>query len=246
MTPGTRRPLRDRVLDAIRAVCTEVRDTGSDPGFWMQLPERELWRELVAGILGSRVRYEVALSAVDALDHQGLLEPLGERCRKPEVFETDLEKLLSGNLSKDSSQMVMRRYPFPRQRAKRIRRAHEQIYGKGQTLKQMLGSASCAWSARRHFVDDVPGIGPKQASMFLRNIGFAGRFAVLDVHVLSYMELARLPVNRLSVSLIRGYEVAERVLMRHVEKLGLCPRKFDIALWVVVRVLKRDFKVCLW
>ncbi len=81
--------------------------------------------------------------------------------------------------------------------------------------------------------------GPKQASLFLRNIGYSAYVAVLDIHVLTYMSwigLTDAPLK--SVSTIKKYESSETTFIEHSHSLGYAPDHFDIAVWVVVRVAK--------
>jgi hypothetical protein len=81
------------VLGAIRAVCAEVRDSDPERRQWIDLEEKEVWRELVAGILGSRVRYETAVCALESLANADLLEPDGHRCRR-----SDFQNVVSKSL----------------------------------------------------------------------------------------------------------------------------------------------------
>jgi len=233
-----------RISHAVRAVCSEVREESPVPRSWERLGEKALWRELVGGILSSRVLYEVALQAVDALDRARLLDGRKYLSRLS-IFQRKVEALLSGETTDAQTRGVARRYPYPRQRASRIRHSVEEIYGKQQTIRQLLRQTSCPCAVRRQLVDRIPGIGPKQASMFLRNIGFPGEFAVLDVHVLTYMQWSSLLTEGQSrVTTLRQYEAVESKFLDHVHELGVCPRKFDIAVWIVMRVAKKENRIC--
>ena len=84
-------------------------------------------------------------------------------------------------------------------------------------------------------------MGPKQASLFLRNIGFAANVAVLDIHVLTYMRwvgLIETPVK--SISTVRKYEALEDSFIEHAYSFGYAPDRFDLAVWVVVKVAKEE------
>jgi len=80
-------------------------------------------------------------------------------------------------------------------------------------------------------------------AFFLRNIGYATHVAVLDVHVLTYMSWAGLtdtPVK--SVSTVRKYETLEDAFIEHSYSFGYAPDRFDLAVWVVVKVAKEEYK----
>ena len=65
-------------------------------------------------------------------------------------------------------------------------RAAERLYrGKG-TLRSFLEDSHDSRDARRRLASEVSGVGPQQASLFLRNIGYAASVAALDIHVLTY------------------------------------------------------------
>jgi N-glycosylase/DNA lyase len=97
--------------------------------------------------------------------------------------------------------------------------------------------------ARRRLVSEVPGLGPKQASLFLRNIGYVANVAVLDVHVLTYMSWVGLTDTLVkSVSTIRKYETLEDSFIEHSYSFGYTPDRFDLAVWIVVKVAKEEYK----
>lgn len=233
------------IRQAIREVASAIQEDAK-PMSWEQLDEKTLWREMVGGILGSRASYEVAVHAVEALERQGLLDGTPYLSRLS-FYQRKLEAALSENTSGAQSGGQARRYPYPRQRAGRIRRSVEEIYGKRQTIREFLGRTSCPRAVRRELAERIPGIGPKHASMFLRNVGYPGEFAVLDVHVMTYMKWSMLLTNVQSrVRTLREYESVESIFLDHVHELGVCPRKFDVAVWIVMRVAKKEKSTCHW
>jgi N-glycosylase/DNA lyase len=238
-------PKGNRILDAIREVCIAMEAQVPARVSWESLPEKVLWRELVGGILGSRATYEQALEAVDALERDGLLDASAFAAR-PSIYQRRVERTLSGVGGRTTGGTRRTgRYPYPRQRAERIRRSADALYGKKQTVGDLLRQAADPWSARRALTERMCGIGPKQASMFLRNIGYPGEFAVLDTHVLTYMQrVASLVRESPRVQTLREYERTEEVFLDHVHALGLSPQTFDLGVWVVMRVAKRERVLC--
>ena len=115
-------------------------------------------------------------------------------------------------LSERESSDEPHRYPFSRVRANQIRRAAEQLCETKCTLRSYLESSRDIRAARRRLALEVSGLGPKQASLFLRNVGYGAHVAVLDVHVLTYMYWAGLTETPIaSVATLRRYEALERL-----------------------------------
>ena len=134
-------------------------------------------------------------------------------------------------------------YPFYRVRANQIRRAAERLYRSRDTLRSFLEDSHDLRDARRRLASEVSGLGPKQASLFLRNIGYAAHVAVLDIHVLTYMSwvgLTETPMR--SIPTVRKYEALEDAFIEHACSFGYTPDRFDLAVWVVVRVAKEEQK----
>lgn len=223
------------INNGIREVCIALRERYRRlTQCWKTMTEPDLWRELVACILGSRVRFEVAHAAVERLEKQGLF-------RKPQAspcFQQYEHQVMEALLWRDAAG-TNRAYPFPRSRAKQIRQAAERLYGVGITLHSMLSSSHNVRDVRRRLIMEIPGLGPKQASLFLRNIGFTAHVAVLDTHVLTYMHLIGLNESTAKcVSALPKYEALERAFVEHAYSFGCDPDYFDLAVWVVMRVAK--------
>ena len=192
--------------------------------------EDDLWQQLVSCILGSRVRFETAYAAVEWLDEMHLLYHL-RRTSDFDQYENDILATLSG------------RYPFYKLRANQIRRAAEFLYGSGGSIKNLLDDAGDLRDMRQCLVSEIPGLGPKQSSLFLRNIGYANSVAVLDVHVLTYMNWIGLTtVLEKSIPTIRKYETLENSFVEHSLSLGYSPDQFDLAVWLVMKVAREEYK----
>lgn len=224
-----------QINNAIREVLIALEERYHRPAqCWNTMTETDLWRELVACILGSRVRFEVAHAAVERLDKLGLFsKPHTLSCFQQyelQVMEALLWRGVAG---------TNRAYPFSRVRAKQVREAAERLYGCGVTLHSMLGGSRDVRDVRCRLIREISGLGPKQASLFLRNIGFTAHVAVLDTHVLAYMHLIGLTESTVKyISALPKYEVLERAFIEYAYSLGYDPDYFDLAVWVVMRLVK--------
>jgi N-glycosylase/DNA lyase len=234
---ATRIPL-PAINNAIREICFALERKRHRPPSWTSMSEDDLWRELVACILGSRVRFEVAHSAVKRMDRRQLFSE-DRRSSHYQQYEQDV----MGALSNRGAPSEMSRYPFYRVRANQIRRAAERLYGSRDTLRSFLEHSDDIRDARRRLALVVSGLGPKQASLFLRNTGYSEHIAVLDIHVLTYMSwvgLIEAPIK--AVPTLRKYEELEDAFIEHAYSFGYTPDRFDLAVWVVVRVAKEEQK----
>ncbi len=230
------------IENAIRDVCCALDESGHQRPSWSSITEDDLWRELIACILGSRVRFEIAHSAVQRIKKMRLLSQ-SRRSSHFDQYEQDIMGALSGESHTQDGVGPQSRYPFFRIRANQIRRAAERLYGECVSIREFLDDARDVREARRRLASEVAGLGPKQASLFLRNIGYAAHVAVLDVHVLTYMSWVGLidtPVK--SVSTVRKYESLEDVFIEHSCSFGYTPDRFDLAVWVVMKVAKEEYK----
>jgi N-glycosylase/DNA lyase len=174
-----------RLNKAVQEVCICLQEKYACNHRWEDLDENILWRELVACILGSRVRYDVAYSAIERMGMANLFSDIQIKAKQP-LYEKAVFNVLMQHTSSEDASCPQRRYPFPSIRAGQIGTAAQTIYSKSGTIKSLFEEAQDERDARRHLAREVSGLGPKQASLFLRNIGFTTQVAVLDVHVLTY------------------------------------------------------------
>ncbi len=232
-----------RLEKTIQEVCHLLEKRNHRISHWQSICEDDLWRELVACILGSRVRFHVAHAAVERMDMANLFAE-ERRCSSYEKYEHDVMSALKGTTNCREDLRLQARYPFAELRAQQIRAAAQMIYARSGTLAQLLTAAGNVREARCRLASDVSGLGPKQASLFLRNIGYAANIAVLDVHVLTYMSWMGLtPARTRSVRTVRQYEALEDTFIEHACSVG-CPADcFDVAVWIVVRVAKKEYAV---
>jgi N-glycosylase/DNA lyase len=225
----------ERLEVAVRRVAASVPEPTAQPP-WQAVEEHVLWYELVACILGSRVRFEQAFSAAARLEQLGLLDT-SKYDGDYSTLEARIQKALSelAPLSTTPRELWCR-YPYPRLRANHIRRSAENLYGQGGSLHELLKSCATAATARKRLATTAVGIGPKQASLFLRNIGYADDIAVLDIHVLRYMRLIGLASGSAAgVQRIGYYEDLEGILQSYARKMQTKLSILDTAIWVVMR-----------
>lgn len=224
----------ETINQAVIRTAAEIRHRDSRSFQWTDLTEQDLWQELACCILGSRARFEIALAASKRLQAKGLLDaPIRSRFS---AYERELRYQLALPFPA-GPRTTDRHYPYPSTRANWLRRSAEAVYGSGGSIRDLLSHSGNAVQTRSSLVRCVLGIGPKQASLFLQNTGFATDLAVLDSHVLNYLALNELIRPDVSVRTLNQYEPIEDIFRSHARQLGLSVGSLDLGVWVVMRVL---------
>jgi N-glycosylase/DNA lyase len=217
---------------AVRSICPDIQQRVD--GAARPRDERALWWELSSCVLSSQVPYVLATAAADAVDQTGAL-PDGSSLH-------DLGMVLHEALRRPLTISGRERhYRFPAVRATQLARIHEHVHADANTLGELLAGFDTADDARRWFVERAPGLGPKQASMFLRNVGVSYDLAVIDRHVLDYMSLTGLRQLRDgALNSLARYCTAEAILRAHADAVTCSVGIMDWAIWIVMRVAKRE------
>lgn len=122
---------------------------------------------------------------------------------------------------------------FPNKRPEYIVHTREYLKSEhGFKLKDLIKSMTEPMERREFFAanKDIKGIGYKESSHFLRNIGFSG-YGILDKHILNTMHefgiinSPKPPVKR------DDYLVIERSFIQFSEDIGIHVDELDLLLW---------------
>lgn len=225
----------ENLSNAVAAICPDIQDRVSSAS--KPLNERRLWWELSSCILSSQVPYPLAVAAANAIDAERLL--FNDQ-NKPENLMQRLIELLSTPLIVEGRP---RMYRFPVARAHHLAAAHATITMRQSSLSELVENFNDATEARTWLVEHVHGLGPKQASMFLRNAGVSYDLAILDRHVLNYMsKLGIYSGNKHFISGLAQYRRHEIVLREHAQELDCQVGLLDWAIWIVMRVANRNME----
>jgi N-glycosylase/DNA lyase len=102
----------------------------------------------------------------------------------------------------------------------------------GLKLKQLIGSFDCRDARRDFFAKNkgVKGLGYKEASHFLRNIGFPG-YAILDKHILNSLREMGVISERMRPASRAGYLAIEKELERFAREIRIDMDHLDLLLW---------------
>ena len=163
----------------------------------------DLFRELCFCILAANFSAERALRIIDEIGD-------------------DLLKLSEEELAETLRRLGHR---FPSSRARYIIDARKSL----DELVEILKTVDDEFMIREWLVRNVKGVGYKEASHFLRNIGFKN-LSIIDFHIIEL--LARYGLIKRPRSLTRRrYLEIEGLLRRISEELGISLAELDLYLW---------------
>jgi N-glycosylase/DNA lyase len=201
--------------------------------------ESKLLSELVLCILSSQEKYEVALAIMKSLQKENTLRIPKNRSDFKDTT-AQIKNILRMPVDfQFNGKNYSRRLRFYTKKAQYINDTLENIYLNKLTIKKILNQKDCINETRKNIINYSTGIGPKQASMFLRNIGYYSEFAVLDKHVLDYMRLMGLiNISGVSFSSILVYQKIENKLKSYADTYKVNLLHLDLAIWTTMRTLK--------
>lgn len=230
------------INNAIKAMCGEVESQSNPATKWGQLTEAELLYEVVVCIASSQMLFEMAVAIADHLTACQLVNPIDGTFCQLKHEESIAQCLSNPIMRRDHDGRIRMVTPrFKNRLASLITATMANIYGEGLTLKKILMKTKTARNARRVLVTTICGFGPKQASLFLRRIGYCSELAVLDVHILDYLELAKgQNIKASALSRLSVYEQVEDELIDIAAQFGHAMGCVDLAMWVTMRVAKQE------
>lgn len=121
---------------------------------------------------------------------------------------------------------------FNETKSKRIVEAREKFVKDGKvSIKQLLLDKGGESQMREWLIENINGFGPKEASHFLRNIGFGESLGILDSHILKnlhqYGVIEEVPKSMTH----RKYFEIESKMKEFSEKIGIPFAELDLLFW---------------
>ena len=201
---------------------------------WETSREEELWKELCFCILSGNVSYELATSTTEKLYEKGFLD-YDWILKSSSAFSKMFEFLDSSNFEPRKKNGDLRKYRYPKKRAQEIVKAARTIYS-SNSIKQILIDDEDDVNIRSYFYHNISGLGIKESSHFLRNIGFTDSLAIIDVHVMNFLKELYL-VEKIDNSTLseKNYIIIERIIQNLSDYHGLNLAIFDLAIWYYMR-----------
>ena len=146
-----------------------------------------------------------------------------------------VERLRKNNLLMNGSQQeiasTITGVRFHNTKAERVIRARHQFFEGCQKLKSTISEFSNPKEAREWLVQNINGLGYKESSHFLRNIGMGAELAILDRHILRNLVSLGI-INEIPASISRkNYLEIEENVSIFSKKHGIPMDHLDLLLW---------------
>lgn len=167
--------------------------------------EKRWFKELVFCLLTANYSARGAIACIDALE--------------------DGDALHDGSLEQVQA-CLDHRHRYPQKRSEFIVKARVHR----NDLKRIIQSQPSSKVARDWLVDNITGLGMKEASHFLRNVGYLD-LAIVDKHILSHMEETGIISERPKTLTRKKYLEYEAMLARVAEILEMPLGQMDLYLW---------------
>jgi N-glycosylase/DNA lyase len=140
-----------------------------------------------------------------------------------QVVNEKNQDVLLNSPPKRVEKLLRGRVRFHKTKAKRIVKARKVICKLDKLPKD-------GFKARKFLVDNVNGLGMKEASHFLRNIGYTN-LAIIDGHILNSMKEHGIIQTGQRPSNAKKYLEYEKQFFGFANKLGISPDELDVLLW---------------
>jgi N-glycosylase/DNA lyase len=177
---------------------------------WQNGGDEEIFAELVFCILTPMARGKMCCVAVESMLNKGVL--------------------FNGDAHEIKKELVGAR--FIHKKTAYIIEAREGFLNNGTvSLKSIISGKNGGHEARDWLAQNVKGIGYKEASHFLRNIGFEENLAILDRHILKNLKLLGV-IESIPGSLTkREYLHTESKMLEFSKVVGIPMSHLDFVMW---------------
>lgn len=174
---------------------------------WESASEEELFQELVFCLLTPQSKAKTCWKAVQRLTRKCMIAE-GE----PLLVQEELVGVR-----------------FNKRKAEYICLARAMFYEK--PLRTTLAEFSSPFDAREWLVNNVLGLGYKEASHFLRNIGLGEELAILDRHILKNLALLGVIDEMQGSPTKKAYLQIEKKMTNFSRHVGIPMGELDLLLW---------------
>ncbi|MEK6974234.1 MAG: N-glycosylase/DNA lyase [Nanoarchaeota archaeon] len=139
--------------------------------------------------------------------------------------------LLNGAKEQISNALIQANYRFPNKRAEYILDARQFIKTNlNFQIKQKIASFTDKESLRDYFAENIKGLGYKESSHFLRNIGLKG-YCILDKHIVNTLLEFNILSNNNAPKNKKQYLEIESKMKDFAHTLNIPIDELDLLLW---------------
>jgi len=173
-------------------------------------PESKIFEELCFCLLTPQSKARICDAAIRTLSQSGAL------------MRGDAQQVLS----------QLRGVRFSVGKARWIVAAREEFYKEGRwTIKDRLNGFSNAREARDWLVDNIMGLGHKEAGHFLRNIGMGENLSILDRHIMKNLHRHGVIGEMPKALSKKEYLRIEGLMKRFSSDIGIPLADLDLLFW---------------
>ena len=176
---------------------------------WLNGNDEDIFAELVFCIFTPQSKARSCWAAVEILKEKELLM---------EGNQQEIAKAITG-------------VRFHNTKAERVIRVRYQFFEGCQKLKSTIAEFSDPKETREWLVENINGLGYKEASHFLRNIGMGQEFAILDRHILRNLVSLNV-IDKMPASISRkNYLDIEKKMAKFSRVNDIPMDHLDLILW---------------
>lgn len=189
------------------------------PEFRRKTEVTEVWYDLAFCIVSSQERTNRALAAANCLG-AGYFRLMGSDDIPSAIADLFQESYIS--------------LRFINRKTQQLADSFQVLQNKRDYILDIATNFNTAYAAREFLMEHFPGIGPKQASMFLRNIGFGTDLAIIDSHI---EKMSRILIPQIYMSRKPNYADIEAELRQFADSRSVNLQTLDVILWSCSRLM---------
>lgn len=145
-----------------------------------------------------------------------------QKLKEDDILLDACEEKISDNINK---------VRFRNNKASYLVEAREKFMDEDISLKEKISQFEDQKEAREWIVDNVKGLGYKEASHFLRNIGKGDDLAILDRHILKNLVDLEVIEEEPNTLTRKKYLEIEKKMKEFSDKVGIPLGHLDLVLW---------------
>lgn len=177
----------------------------------------QLREMVIAAVIGSGIRYELA---------------------------RNMAKTVLENPSLEQINFVSSKHRFPNQSRRRLLTVFADDESILKSATTWLYMPKCVFENRKLISELVPGLGPKQTSFLFNCSGYGQEIAVLDRHILKYLQLVGVIEQNSVPTSWKKYETIETKFLAYSEEKNLKADALDLAIWITMKAAGRRVVKC--
>lgn len=223
-------------------LCKEISQKEQKAIDWLTASEEFFLNEIIVCIISSQCTYEMTLAVADTLSKNGLSGYINNKKSKEDMIKDFLSILTKNKISLYNEGVEKKvKVRFPRRNSNMIASTIDNIYRKNLTIKDILKKSKHPRHARKLLMQSISGFGPKQSSLFLRRIGYCNNLSILDSHIIDYLQLSQhIEIDKRKMCQLQYYENIENIFINATKHFGYDVGCIDFAIWIAIRVLKKE------